>query len=634
VKQNLYSALSELKRNASERSSIGSEGGDEVLAPAVVHLKVGTREEWIDDKLDENLPSLPQSRKVSNAKRERPPATQKWLNGYWEGQKKKTMSIGSFDSFIMMDNVSGGNKTDWHQRRLSKAKLRRRTRTPSYSSEEIDTQKLSSKYFLNMMESGDHMATTFFFLGAEMKMIKTIKSVMMDVSPKLKELVQANDTVELRDLTPEGFESMLQFIYCGECSWSKESVIPTIACASKLALESLNNACVDWIETRLLPGDAGKILDDCEVFSKVLGEIKKQTLKKKAWDIALSDVGKEVEALGSIFIAHDEEWIKNVILGNNLICKEETLFDAIAEWACHRANRKYHGSRKISPRDWHILTVDDEKSSPNITKLKAEVCRLLSGMIPLMRLPTMSQNYLATNGLIASLLNANDIIDILRHKHDARGRRTRFNNTPRYATEEVSREGCPSQSSEHFVVLQSSARPSADQATHPKKVSVVTVRILRAELALQKVVFDSGRYCRVSEDLDVAQTKHDFQPWWDIDLGRLCRIQKIQILLGKPCKSRANLNKEVSGDNDMFPLALCLARETFPDGEGSLSEAVQMAVMTKYFETPPAGSPTRLEWEPALAAARTFRLQCAKATSLRIMSVKIFSAEPVINIAQ
>eukprot|EP00495_Collosphaeridae_sp_1-RS-2012_P004112 TRINITY_DN3411_c0_g1_i1.p1 TRINITY_DN3411_c0_g1~~TRINITY_DN3411_c0_g1_i1.p1 ORF type:complete len:95 (+),score=1.03 TRINITY_DN3411_c0_g1_i1:540-824(+) len=81
----------------------------------------------------------------------------------------------------------------------------------------------------------------------------------------------------------------------------------------------------------------------------------------------------------------------------------------------------------------------------------------------------------------------------------------------------------------------------------------------------------------------------------------------------------------------MFPLALCLARDSFPDMEGTLTDSIGMSVKTKIFDSEPPGIPIKLEWEPALVAARTLRIQCKKAASLRIMSVRVFSAEPIVN---
>lgn len=121
-----------------------------------------------------------------------------------------------------------------------------------------------------------------------------------------------------------------------------------------------------------------------------------------------------------------------------------------------------------------------------------------------------------------------------------------------------------------------------------------------------------------------------------MDLGRLCRIQKIQVFLGEPGRIPGqNFKvKEEKGEkkNNMFPLVLCLGRHEFPDVEGSLAQSMEMAVKTKVFDRASSeGSPLKVEWEPSLVAARTVRVQCERQTILRILQIKIFSAEPVVS---
>merc|ERR1719419_1601750 len=146
---------------------------------------------------------------------------------------------------------------------------------PSIKSEYSEIQKQPSKFFANLVDSGEHLTTVFFFLGPERKVVKAIKGIISEASPILKELVQATDTVELPDLTFEGFDAMLKFIYSKARSWSTKSLIPTLACASKFGLNELYRACFDWLEVNILPEDAMKILDDCFKYGEVLGETAK-----------------------------------------------------------------------------------------------------------------------------------------------------------------------------------------------------------------------------------------------------------------------------------------------------------------------------------------------------------------------
>jgi len=503
------------------------------------------------------------------------------------------------------------------------------------SDEEIILRKQSSEFFVNMIEAGEHAKTTFFFVGPEKKAVKTIKGVMMDVSPKLNELVLSNDTVELPELTFEGFQAMLQFIYSKEYSWSRETLVPTMACAIKFGLKHLYRECFEWLEVNIQPEDAIKVLDDCMTHAKVLGNVEKHNIEKAAWDIILSD-GKEGElALAKIFASHDAEWVKNVLKGNSLVCSEEIMFNAVANWACEQANKKFPDEKTIYPQDWR-LNIEDEKSSAGKDKNKQEVLKHMMNMVQYIRFPMIPAQCITTNGLIAEVLQPLEMIEVLRYQHDPNSSKTKFQCGPRYKTKEISQQGCCAQSSEHFATLDYDAKLikfDTGEGDYPIRIAANLMgKVLGAELALTRCLFKSERIVEGPEGLDVAQTKLDYQPWWDLDLGRLCRIHKIQVLLGAPGRIPGRRQRKQNEDeNDMFPLVLCLARDSFPDMEGTLTDSIQMSVNTKTFVTAPSGTPVQLEWEPELVAARTFRIQCEKAALLRIMKVRIFSAEPLMS---
>jgi len=510
-----------------------------------------------------------------------------------------------------------------------------------------------SKFFVDMIEQGEHATTTFFFLGPEKKMIKTIKGVMMDASPKLKELVNESDTIELPELTLEGFEAMLQYIYSADCKKSMSTVVPTMAAASKFEIEGLYRSCIDWLEINLQAEDSLQILDDCLKHAEVLGEVAKQSVEKLAWDIIVSD-GNDNDTLFQIFCKRDSEWVKNVVQGNSLVCTEEVLFDAITSWAIVQAGKK---GKRVDKTSWNLdsaraagmrklsVTADEEKEA------REDVEMSLKALIADIRFPVMSPKFITTNGIISRLLEPGEILDALRHSHDPSLSNTSFQTVPRFETTEVSQDGATcAQSSEHFAVidqenndeirgklhllnpmLDSDGRSIRGQVALPPRAVIRTSadsigRILAAELALD------GRTQEGPEGLDVASTKLDYQPWWDMDLGRLCRIQKIQVFLGKPGVIPGGRN-ETTKENTMFPLTLCLARDAFPEMEGTLNAAKQMSTKIKTFDSPPSPveSTTIVEWLPDLVAARTFRIQCERATSLRIVQVKIFSAEPVMT---
>jgi len=649
------------KKSSSEIRLVPSALGDDEgcpiasgpASPSVGQIQDNNRDYWIDDKLGENLPSIPTKavpsplKSSSTSKRERTAiARHELLSRYWDDQRRN-YKCGSIDSASNLDNTSyvySGFYRPWKPAgaflaHFSKARppVRKQPgQVPSLvGSDDSDMQERPSKFFINMIESGEHLTTIIFFLGSERKVVKAIKGIIMDASPKLKELLEAGDSVELPDLTSEGFEAMLNFIYSRECTWSRESLVATMACASKFGLDRLYRTCFEWLEINVQQEDALKVLDDCMTHAEVLGESAKHAIEKAAWDIIISDGSGNKALLSKIFSSHTSRWVKNVVKGNSLVCSEEVMFDAVANWATELANIKFPDNKSIYPKDWRV-TVDEEKCSPDKLTTKAEVVKNILPMVPFIRFPVMSINYITSNGLIGALLKPLEILEVLRWKHDSNSCNLRFKSVERYQIVEISQEGCCAQSSEHYATLDYDpklAKFDTGEGNYPSRISGNMLgKVLGAELALTRCVSDNDIIVEGPAGLDVAQTKLDFQPWWDLDLGRLCRIQRIRVLLGVPGRIPGQTEKDsCTTEQSMFPIALCLGRDSFPAMEGTLTNAMQMSVKTKIFENAPAGNLVELQWEPALVAARTFRIQCAKATLLRIMNVQIFAAEPIMN---
>merc|ERR550534_2037886 len=562
-------------------------------------------EYWMDDKLGENLPSIPVklSDKDLVGKRDSMLMSRtEWvLSSFWDEIMSNAYCGESLASESLLDQTSyvgsGFSKPMKGAVIINSAARARRSiptqpgQAPSINSDDGEIQKQPSNFFLNLIESGEHLSTVFFFLGSERKVVKAIKGIISEASPILKELVQETDTVELPDLTFEGFDAMLKFMYSKACSWSIKSLIPTMACASKFGLNQLYRACFNWLEVNILPEDAMKVLDDCYTYGEVLGETVKHAAEKASWDIIISD-GSEGEAvISKIFVNHSSDWVKNVLKSCSLVCSEEVMFDAVAQWATEKANRRFPENKSVYPEDWRVIA-DEEKCQPGKHVTKTEVVKNLLPMVQFIRFPAMPSEYITTNGLIGALLQPMEILEILRYQLDSHSCNMRFSSIPRYKVIDVSNQGCCAQSSEHFATLDYEPKLlkfETGEGDYPFKISGNMLgKVLRAELALGRCVYHNDAVVEGPGGLDVAQTKLDYQPWWDLDLGRLCRIQKIQVLLGEsgriPGRPRS---KEHEDDSDMFPLALCLARDSFPDMEGTLTDSIGMSVKTKIFDSEP-----------------------------------------------
>jgi len=493
------------------------------------------------------------------------------------------------------------------------------SRRPSQVTGKQTSSDVYTSTSLRKIDLVDEQTPISFLIGEKKKVIKTMKEVMMNVSERMNMYVSRNDTLDFPDLTVEGFDAMLNFVYTNTCSFSKTSVVPTLACACEFLYYDLQQCCFDWLETNFVWSWANQILDDCDRHAEILGYDTKEKVEKLIWDLTISDDTNNQNAFGRVLESRDLKWVKSVLKSKNLISDEETLFVAVTHWACYQARLECPNVIDILPKNWQ--TIEDEKCSPQTIEAKKHVVKLLNELVPFIRFRIMATEYVSGNQLIRSLLKA--------VKNDPR--LPEFNHTPRWVIQEVSKEGCCTQSSEHFAILSRSAdqaqllTPLSDINCSFKMPSTNMGRVLAAHMAIS-----TRRTGQSMEDswLNVAQTKLDYQPWWEIDLGRVCRIQKLKVILGSATAAGENEKEDKDEKNEMFPLTFCLAREAFPDMEGTLRQSMKMSIITKTFEKPPQNEYNILEWEPGLIAARTFRLQCKKTTSLKVVQVKIFSAEP------
>ncbi|CAI2350819.1 unnamed protein product [Caenorhabditis sp. 36 PRJEB53466] len=138
------------------------------------------------------------------------------------------------------------------------------------------------------MYCNETLADVFFVVGTEdsrqripaHKFVLSIGSVVFDamfnggLTPKNTE--EALE-IELPDVEPSAFLTLLKFLYSDEVSIGPESVMTTLYTAKKYAVPAMEKACVQFLKRSLLPDNAFMMLSQAKLFDEP--ELKQQCLE-------------------------------------------------------------------------------------------------------------------------------------------------------------------------------------------------------------------------------------------------------------------------------------------------------------------------------------------------------------------
>ncbi|CAH1241025.1 KLHL29 [Branchiostoma lanceolatum] len=123
------------------------------------------------------------------------------------------------------------------------------------------------------------------------------------------------------------FSKLLDFIYTGEIDIGKENVQDILQAAHMLHFEDVQKYCIEVIEKNLDPSNCLGVLRLAELYNL-------ETLKKKAWDMALQDFTK-VTAHEEINDLTQTELL-NLLKEDNLkVNSEDDVLDTVLKWVEH-----------------------------------------------------------------------------------------------------------------------------------------------------------------------------------------------------------------------------------------------------------------------------------------------------------
>ena len=132
--------------------------------------------------------------------------------------------------------------------------------------------------------------------------------------------------VEIPDIEPASFLSLLKFLYTDEVSIGPDTVMSTLYAAKKYAVPTLEQKCVDFLKRNLGPDNAFTLLSQARLFDE-----------PQLTDLCLNCIDKSTvdsfDAEG--FTDIDVETLKSVLQRDSLSARESQLFEAVVRWADH-----------------------------------------------------------------------------------------------------------------------------------------------------------------------------------------------------------------------------------------------------------------------------------------------------------
>ena len=188
------------------------------------------------------------------------------------------------------------------------------------------------------------------------------------------------ETIEVPDVDPDAFLTMLKYLYCDEIDLTPDNVLATLYAAKKYLIPALANACVKFLETSLSAKNACLLLSQARLFSE-------PALTERAWEVI--DAQAESALTSEAFCDIDFDTLMSILSRETLNCKETVVFVAANNWAAAECQRQ---------------SLDD-KAPENRRKVLGEALKKV-------RFPAMSvadfADTVATSGML-TLQETNDI---------------------------------------------------------------------------------------------------------------------------------------------------------------------------------------------------------------------------------
>lgn len=192
----------------------------------------------------------------------------------------------------------------------------------------------------------------------------------------------AESVVEVPDVEPVVFLSMLKYLYSDEIILEEESVLPMLYISKKYMLPFLTGACVNFLHSSLTPANVCLLLSQSRLFEE-------PSLIEHCWDVieAQTEQAFRSETVCDV----DKDTLTSILGRDTLTCREIDVYSAAVAWASAECKR-----RDLDP------TPENRRS-------------VLGDAFHLLRIPTMTLTEYATGPAQSGLLTKDETIAIFFH---------------------------------------------------------------------------------------------------------------------------------------------------------------------------------------------------------------------------
>lgn len=231
------------------------------------------------------------------------------------------------------------------------------------------------------------------------KLVLSVGSAVFDAMFNGPMAVSNAADIELPDVEPAAFISMLRFLYTDEVRLGPDIVMQCLYTAKKYAVVALEKACVDYLKRNLCSDNAFTLLTQARLFDEPqLMALCLETIDKTTSDSLAAEGFTDV----------DSETLCSVLERNTLGIRECKLFVAVCRWAEAECSR-----RQLEP------TAEN----------KREV--LGNRALELIRFPLMSISEFAAGPAQSGLLTDREVVDMFLYFTVMPTREVKFSAVPR-----------------------------------------------------------------------------------------------------------------------------------------------------------------------------------------------------------
>ena len=222
----------------------------------------------------------------------------------------------------------------------------------------------------------------------ESKVIPAHKFVLAISSPVFYamfygQMADTRDSIELPDCEYESLLEFLRFLYSDEVQLTGSNVMRVLYLAKKYLVPSLADKCCEFLRDNLEPSNVFSILPHAEKFED-------KELENRCWEVIELQTAEAVTS--DDFVTVEGSLLKSVVKRDRLNIKEVELFKAVDHWAKNKCEEE-----GLAP-DGHVKRrIIGEETLKEI------------------RFPLMSQKEFASFVIDSDILNAQEIVVMVKH---------------------------------------------------------------------------------------------------------------------------------------------------------------------------------------------------------------------------